>query len=134
MSQTIERVRAPAGPGSVQEGPPSPRRSVGTLLTRIGIAVVLVAAAVVAVLSFMLDTTTERAETETTPAGISMVGVPGSADAAERYLAELDAARPPGVPGSADAAERSLAELDATRPPGVPGSADAAERSLADQE
>ena len=60
-------------------------------------------------------------------------GVPGSADAAEHWLANQDRTGVPlGVPGSADAAEHWLANDNRTGVPlGVPGSADAAEKWLA---
>jgi hypothetical protein len=60
------------------------------------------------------------------------VGAPHSADAAERWLANSTPVPPVGAPHSADAAERWLAHSTLARPVGVPGSADAAERYLAD--
>ncbi|MFC5176046.1 hypothetical protein [Nocardioides taihuensis] len=95
----------------------------------VAIAVGLVVAVVLVLLSITSDTAPERVET---PADTSLVGVPQSADGAERYLAELSLTWPVGVPQSADAAERYLAELSLTWPVGVPQSADAAERYLAE--
>ena len=90
-------------------------------------------------LTITSDTNSQPIETEQPPTEFRAtthrpVGVPRSADAAERYLADHNATRPQGVPRSADAAERYLADHNATRPKGVPRSADAAERYLADHE
>ena len=134
MTQTPERSRVHQTPSPVPAPPQPPRQSLRTFLGWVAIVAGLIAAGVLVLLTITSNTTSQRIETEQTPTEPSMVGVPRSADAAERYLADHDATRPLGVPRSADAAERYLADHDATRPLGVPRSADAAERYLADHE
>lgn len=132
MTQTTEPVGVHETPSSVHTPPQPPRRSLRTLLGWAVIVVGLVVAVILVLLTITTDTAPQRIEPGQTPAEPSQVGVPRSADAAERYLTDHNLPRPMGVPGSADAAERYLAEHNAPRPMGVPGSADAAERYFAD--
>jgi hypothetical protein len=134
MTHTTEQVPVQETPTTGTDPQQPPRRSRRTVLGWAAIAIGLVAAVVLVLLTITSDTAPQRIETEQTPAEPSLVGVPRSADAAERYLADHNATRPSGVPLSVDAAERYLADHNATRPNGVPLTADAAERYLADHE
>ena len=136
MTHTIEQGTAHEAP-STGTDPQQPRRSRRPVLGWAAVAMGLVAAVMLLLLTIRSDPSPQRI-TEPTPAEDSVVGrpvgVPGSADGAERYLADQQGSRPVGVPGSADGAERYLADHQGSRPIGVPGSADAAERYLADQQ
>ena len=137
MSHTTERAPVLETPSSVHVPPQRPRRSLRQLLGWVAIVVGLVAAAVLLLLTITSDTNSRPTQSEPPPVTsfednvTRPEGVPGSADAAERYLANHNATRPKGAPWSADAAERYLANHNATRPKGAPWSADAAERYLA---
>jgi hypothetical protein len=135
MTHTIEQGIAHEAPSTGTDPQQPPRRSRRPVLGWAAIAMGLVAAVMLLLLTITSDPSPQRI-TDPKPAEDSVVGrpvgVPGSADAAERYLADQQGSRPIGVPGSADAAERYLADQQGSRPIGVPGSADAAERYLAD--
>ena len=139
MTHTIEQGIAPGAPsiGTGPELPPPSSRS--TVLGWAAVGMGLVAAVVVVLLTITSDpsphTSIYRAPTELS-VGSPPVGAPGSADGAERYLANLERlSRRVGAPGSADGAERYLANLERlSRRVGAPGSADGAERYLANLE
>ena len=109
MTHTTERVRVHETRRPVPGPPQSPRRY--PWLGWVVIAAGLFAAAVLILQAITSDTAPQPNDTEQAPSAPSRVGVPGSADGAERYLADYGNPRPMGVPGSADGAERYLAEL-----------------------
>lgn len=118
MTHTTERVReAPSFvPPSPPPAPQPPRRSLEAQLIWGMIAAGLVAAVALLLMS-ITSGTGQPTPTDRPPLTQAVPGVPMSADAAERYLAqrhfaERGLAGPAGVPGSADAAERYLADRD----------------------
>jgi hypothetical protein len=137
MTHTIEKGITHEAPSTGTDPQQAPRRSRRTVLGWAAVAMGLVAATMLLLLTITSDPSPQRI-TAPPPAEGSLVGrpvgVPGSADGAERYLADQQGSRPIGVPGSADGAERYLADQQGSRPVGVPGSADGAERYLADQQ
>jgi hypothetical protein len=143
MTHTTEPTSVQQTPEAIPAPARSPRQLMPTVIGWVAIAVGLIAALLLIVLTFTSGQERQPTRTEQPPAGSpaaqppagsSMLGVPRSADAAERYLAGHTSLRPAGVPRSADAAERYLAQHNTTPPAGVPQSADAAERYLAGNE
>jgi hypothetical protein len=137
MTHTIEQGIAHEAPSTGTDPQQPPRRSRRPVLGWAAVATGLVAAVVLLLLTITSDPSSQRI-TAPTPTEDSVVGrpvgVPRSADGAERYLADHQSSRPMGVPGSADGAERYLADHQSSLPTGVPGSADGAERYLANQQ
>ena len=133
MTHTIEQGIAHEAPSTATDPQQPPRRSRRTVLGWAAIAVGLLSAVVLVLLTITSDPSPQKT-TNQTPSESSVVHPPLSADAAERYFADQQGSRPIGVPGSADGAERYLADQQGSRPIGVPGSADGAERYLADQQ
>jgi hypothetical protein len=135
MTHTIEQGIAHEAPSTGTDPQQPPRRSRRTVPGWTAIGVGLVAAMVLMLLTITSDPSPQRI-TAPTPAEDTVVGrpvgVPMSADGAERYLADHQGSRPVGVSMSADGAERYLADHQGSRPVGVPMSADGAERYLAD--
>ena len=142
MTHTTEPTKVQQTPNTGSTSTRSPRQLIHSFIAWAAIAVGLITASVLVVLTFTSDPAVKPAQTPQSPTGSTIqqrpAGAPMSADGAERYLAQHGtnlATRPPGVPMSADAAERYLAQHGtnlATRPAGVPLSADAAERYLAE--
>ena len=134
MTHTIEQGIAHEAPSTGTDPQQPPRRSRRTVLGWAAIAVALVAAVALVLLTVTSDPSPQGI-TDPTPAEAPVigqqVGVPRSADGAERYLAAHQGSRPAGVPMSADGAERYLAAHQGSRPAGAPMSADGAERYLA---
>ena len=110
MTHTAEQAHVDATRTSDHAQPPPRRGSLHTMIGWVVIAAALLAAVLLVLLTTMSETAPQRVEPEQTPPGPSLAGVPRSADAAERWLADHVATRPMGVPGSADAAERWLAD------------------------
>ena len=81
-----------------------------TFVAWAAIAAGLAAAAWILLLTMTSDPAPQPREIQQPAPRSSLVGVPRSADAAERWLANSTLVRPAGVPGSADAAERYLAD------------------------
>jgi hypothetical protein len=135
MTHTIEQGIAHEAPTTGTEPQQPPHTSRRTVLGWATVAMGLVAATTLLVLTITSDPSPQRI-TAPTPAEDSVVGrpvgVPRSADGAERYLAHHQSSRPIGAPRSADGAERYLAHQQGSRLIGVPGSADGAERYLSD--
>ena len=131
MTHTIEQGIAHEAPSTASDPQQPPRRSRRTVLGWAAIAVGLLSAVVLVLLTTTSDPSPQKI-TVPTPSESSVVRPPLSADAAERYFADQQSSRPIGAPGSADGAERYLADQQSSRPIGVPGSADSAERYLAD--
>jgi hypothetical protein len=144
MTHTTQPTKVRQTPDTGSTSTRSPRQRIPSFIAWAAIAVGLMSASVLVVLTFTSDPAVKPAQTPQSPTGSTIqqrpAGVPMSADGAERYLAEHGtnlAPRPAGAPLSADAAERYLAEHGTNlvlRRDGVPLSADAAERYLADQE
>lgn len=113
MTHTTERVReAPSFvPPSPPPAPQPPRRSLEAQLIWGMIAAGLVAAVALLLMS-ITSGTGQPTRTDRPPVTQAVPGVPMSADAAERYLANRSITRPEGAPWSADAAERYLADRD----------------------
>jgi hypothetical protein len=111
-----------------------PRGFLPTFIAWTAVAAGLAAAAWLVLLTMTSDPAPQPREVQQPAPRSSLVGVPRSADAAERWLANSTPVPPVGVPRSADAAERWLANSTPVPPVGVPRSADAAERWLADDE
>ena len=157
MTHTIEQGIAHEAPSTGTDPQQPPRRSRRPVLGWAAVAMGLVAAVVLLLLTITSDPSPHRITAPTPaedsvvgrPVGVPQVGgrrralprrppglppgrCPRSADGAERYLADQQGSRPIGVPGSADGAERYLADQQGSRPIGVPGSADGAERYLSD--
>ena len=144
MTHTTEPTKVRQTPNTGSVSTRSPRHRIHSFIAWAAIAVGLITASVLVVLTFTSDPAVKHVQTPQSPTGSTIqqrpAGAPMSADAAERYLAQHGtnlATRPSGVPMSADAAERYLAQHGTTHShpaAGVPLSADAAERYLADQE
>src|SRR4051794_25964704 len=116
MTDTIEQGLAHEAPFPATYPNRPRRRSRGAVLGWAAVGMGLVAAVALVLLTIASDpspqTPTHRAPTESSVVG-RPVGVPGSADGAERYLADLQRlSRPIGAPGSADGAERYLANQE----------------------
>jgi hypothetical protein len=132
MTHITERTRAAESKPAADVRTRKLRSFLPTFIAWTAIAVGLVSAAWLVLLTMTSDPAPQPRETQQPAPESSLAGVPRSADAAERWLANRTPVRPVRVPRSADAAERWLANSTLDRPVGVPGSADAAERYLAD--
>ena len=95
MSHTTERAPVLETPSSVHVPPQRPRRSLRKLLSWVAIAVGLVAATVLFLLTITSDNGSQRIQPEQ-PTNQS-------------FITDDNATRPEGVPWSADAAERYFA-------------------------
>jgi hypothetical protein len=134
MTNIAERTRPEESKPSADVRTRKLRGVLPTFIAWTAIAAGLVAAAMLVLLVMTSDPAPQPREIQQPAPESSLVGVPRSADAAERWLANRTPVPPVGVPRSADTAERWLANRTPVRPAGVPGSADAAERYLADHE
>lgn len=135
MTHTTEQATGQAtvhqAPSPVTSTPGPPRRSRRTSVVEVMIAVGLLAALTLTLLVITSGSDPQRVGTPPAPTGVSLPGVPLSADGAERHFrAGSSVTRLPGSPLSADGAERHLLGRSLVRPAGVPVSADAAERYL----
>jgi hypothetical protein len=134
MTQTTTHVPVPTPPTADRPTPPARTR-------RVIVGWLLVAAAVIAAFVLLLVATSPGPSPEPappqTPDGSLIDGeVPGAGNAATGSQPGIYTGWPVGVPHSADAAERWFASqhpAPAGWPEGIPRSADAAERWFANQ-
>ena len=134
MTHTTEPTKVQQPPTTGSTSTRSPRHLLHSFIAWAAIAVGLITASVLVVLTVTFDPAVKPVQTPQSPTGSAIqqrpAGAPMSADGAERYLAQHGtnvANRQSGVPMSADGAERYLAQHGtnlATRPAGVPMSAD----------
>jgi hypothetical protein len=109
MTHTIEQDITHEAPSTGTDPQQPPRRSRRTVLGWAAIAVALLSAVVLVLLTTTSDPSPQKS-TDQAPGESSVVSPLRSADAAERYFADQQSSRPLGAPGSADGAERYLAD------------------------
>jgi hypothetical protein len=119
MTNITERTRVEESKPAADLQTRKLRASMSTFVVWTAIAAALGAAAWLLLVTMTSDPAPQPRETPRPAPESSLVGVPRSADAAERWLANRTPVPPVGVPHSADSAEHWLANspLDQPNPP-----------------